>query len=564
MQSDAADRLILQRFRHIPSPSALGVGEDEMDSFDDVCEGIEGSKWSLQEQLWDVSPDGKQKSELQQQVLAPARRRPFDSDGDDDSLHGESCLPLKSGSGSGVVSPMSSGEERYMRECWALEGKHTSTRIRADSDSSPLPSLSPAIRLGSRDSLSNDERTEIEACMRNCFSENDKRTSTRIPTDSESTPLPSMALAIRRGCFDAADNLTDNVSRSDEEAPMKGLQQQFFDSDDDDPVHHESTPPLKSDGASGVLMSSAGERDMRELWTQLGKRTSMRRIRADSESSPLLGLSPPRRPGSMDSLSSDDRTETKAGMRHYLSVNGKRTSTRIRTDSESSPLPSMIPPKRKGSFDAAAENHNDEVSLSYEEIEDFLENDVAAPDSKKQRSDLEYRADDQWRDEDVDIKEEEGGKKRKGKLRATATALMAIGAVGYMSARALAQADDFDDEGGVHTFQDGGGAGTAQPDVSHAVQFDASQSVQVVPAPDMSQAAQAIPIDVSQVAQVAPIPAPSAPPVPTISPGELQVMQQMATQAASNAASAASSAASAAASASAAAGAGAAIAGTAA
>jgi hypothetical protein len=400
LQSDATVRLIQQRVRHRLSPSARGTEDHETDSFGNVREGTRRSKRSLREQLGDASPDGKPKSGLHQQVQAPTRRRPFDSDGDDDYLHGESFLPLKSGSGSGVISPMSSREGRdTMREFWALEGKRTSTRIRADSDSSPLPCVSPPIR-----------------------------------------------------------------------------------------------------------------------------------------------------PGSIDSLSSDDRIGTEADTRHYLSVNSKRILTRMRTDCESSPLPSMIPPTRKGSFNAAAENHNDEVSLSCEENEDFPENDVAAPDSKKQRSESEYRADDQWSDEDVDIREEEGGKRRKGKLRIAVTALVAVGAMGYVASRALAQDDDLDDGGGVYDFQD-------------AVQFDASQSVQVAPAPDVSQAAQAIPVDVSQVAQVAPIPAPPAPPVPTISPGELQVMQQMATQAASNAAIAASAVASAA---SIAAGAGAAIAGAAA
>ena len=560
MQSDATVRLIQQRVRHRLSPSARGTEDHETDSFGNVREGTRRSKRSLREQLGDASPDGKPKSGLHQQVQAPTRRRPFDSDGDDDYLHGESFLPLKSGSGSEVISPMSSREGRdTMREFWALEGKRTLTRIRADSDSSPLPCLSPPIRPGSIDSLSSDDRVGTEADMRHYLFVNSKRARTRIRADSESSPLQSMILRIRRQGFDAAENLADTVSLSDKEAPSRGLQQQFFGSDDDDSLYHESTLSLKSDGDGGVVMSSAVERDMRALWAQLEKRTSTRRIRTDSESSPLSGLAPPIRPESIDSLSSDDRIGREVDMRHY----GKRTSMRIRTDSEFSPLPSMIPPTRKGSFDAAAENHNDEVSLSDEESEDFLENDVAAPDSKKQRSDLEYRADDQWSDEDVDIKEEEGGKKRKGKLKATATALVAIGAMGYMSARALAQDDDFDDGGGVHDFQDGG-AGTAQPDASHAVQFDASQSVQVAPAPDASQTAQAIPVDVSQVSQVAPIPALSAPPVFTISPGELQVMQQMATQAASNAASAASSAASAAASASGAAGAGAAIAGTAA
>ena len=142
---------------------------------------------------------------------------------------------------------------------------------------------------------------------------------------------------------------------------------------------------------------------------------------------------------------------------------------------------------------------------------------------------LNYKKDDEWSDDET----EEEEKPKKKLLWAKA-----LGAVGFivgasvMAARAVVDDDNIDDGGGYSNIQDGGGGAAPQPDASQAFGMHA----------DPSQAVGAH-VDVSQVAQVVqPVPAPTAsalPPLPTMSPAELQMLSQMATQAASNAAGAA-------------------------
>lgn len=93
--------------------------------------------------------------------------------------------------------------------------------------------------------------------------------------------------------------------------------------------------------------------------------------------------------------------------------------------------------------------------------------------------------------------------------------------------------DDDDDLGALQSLT-GHGAPTPTPNnnvAATSMQGNPTSSIQATP-------------DFSQTAQLASAPPPL--PVPTMSPAELQVMQQMACQAASNAASTAGSAASAA------------------
>lgn len=152
----------------------------------------------------------------------------------------------------------------------------------------------------------------------------------------------------------------------------------------------------------------------------------------------------------------------------------------------------------------------------------YQEEDVFDP--WKQHCDVQYKPDNHWSEEEDDTNDDvETNTYRTTKIAAT---ILAVGSVGFMTTRALMQDDDIDDVTGANTWHDGG---TAQP---HAMHVDANQATQGVlpqPLPDVTNAIQMT----------------STPPMPALSPAELQIVQQMATQAASNAASAAGSAASA-------------------
>jgi hypothetical protein len=159
------------------------------------------------------------------------------------------------------------------------------------------------------------------------------------------------------------------------------------------------------------------------------------------------------------------------------------------------------------------------------------------PELKKQRqgddvskaAGLKYANDREWSDgeEDDKIEEEDLANKQKSKkLWAVAGGVvLAAGAFGMLTAKALTNDDDFDDGGGG--LNDGGGGGVtgteggAPVDISQAATADISQAANVVPG--------GAPVDISQAAIVAP-PAPQ--PAPIMPPGQMQIITQMATQAA--------------------------------
>jgi hypothetical protein len=203
---------------------------------------------------------------------------------------------------------------------------------------------------------------------------------------------------------------------------------------------------------------------------------------------------------------------------------GMQTSTGMVSEDCTSILPT-----RMRSVDAI----DDTDLISLNEADDdrcsHHEDDLLHP--MKEHRDLQYNPDNQWSDEDDGDTKDDGETKRYGTTKILA-AVMGIGAVGVMAGRALAQDDDIDDGTGANTCHDGGTGGTAQPDASHSMHVDLSQATQ-------GGLSQPLP-DVTHAVQMA-----STPPVPVVSPAELQIVQQMAMQAASNAASAASSAASA-------------------
>ena len=298
------------------------------------------------------------------------------------------------------------------------------------------------------------------------------------------------------------------------------------------------------------------------------RRTSTR-IRADSESSPLPELQSPMRPSDDDAslLSYADNNDDDSSASGCINLTDlTRTRTRIRTDSESSPLPVLAPPRRRPN---AADSDEEDIQAGIERTAatsvtaaSVLANDKSqvarslnrgapsssvknntgdnhddGPELKKQRqgddvskaAGLKYANDREWSDgeEDDKIEEEDLANKQKSKkLWAVAGGVvLAAGAIGMLTAKALTNDDDFDDGGGG--LNDGGGGGVtgteggAPVDISQAATVDISQAANVVPG--------GAPVDISQAAIVAP-PAPQ--PAPIMPPGQMQIITQMATQAA--------------------------------
>lgn len=144
---------------------------------------------------------------------------------------------------------------------------------------------------------------------------------------------------------------------------------------------------------------------------------------------------------------------------------------------------------------------------------------------------LTYEAATQYRDDDDDDSDEnddesKGDAKKKSFFAVGATAVAALGMVGYGVAKIILEDDDdTNDHGAFHTHDNGSGATSTQG--------------------DPTSSAQATP-DFSQTAQMASAPPPATAVAPMI-PAELQLLQHMARQAASNAAGTAGSVASAAA-----------------
>lgn len=148
--------------------------------------------------------------------------------------------------------------------------------------------------------------------------------------------------------------------------------------------------------------------------------------------------------------------------------------------------------------------------------------------------------DDNGDDSDSDGDGDDRGSKRTTLFAAGAAVMLAIGMGGIAAVKAAAEDDttDHDDRGAL--INDPKHASTAPSD-----QGGAGTQVHGEPTSSSMQSGSAAP-DFSQSAQLA-TSAPPPPPMPAMSPAELQVMQQMACQAASNAAGTAASTASAAA-----------------
>lgn len=321
------------------------------------------------------------------------------------------------------------------------------------------------------------------------------------------------------------------------------------------------SPPPRGTTETLKLQDSLGS--MSSSWS----RTSMKRMRSadsslDGDSSSKM---PPRR-GSTQAL----RLQDSMSQEDLLSLNSssRRTSTRIRTDSDSSPLPSQVPPTRDDTSDedsiirSAEDDDNDDedcdlglviaagavtTGVAGANMRDLLRanqlasakttgsndsgrrmslvppklvpiedvepaaKDAATDIEAKKPNDIEYVSDGDWSDlSEEEEKEEEKESKGKALWAKTAAVVAGAGAVGYMLAKQMNRDDDIDDGGvDVNNFNDVSGGVQADPS-SMAMQPDVSQAVQLAPQPPVPTAAPTAPAPV----------APTAPPAPVVSPAE--------------------------------------------